>query len=57
MEGRVEPVMRCAIFTTLCSAYWRWAVTIAHCDTVGQYALDGAAVEVHQDLRRQLGLF
>ena len=28
-----------------CSCY------IPHCDTVCQYALDGAAVEVHQDLR------
>ena len=31
------------------------AVTVPHCDTVGQYAVYGAAVEVHQVLRRQLG--
>ena len=34
--------------TTHCSA-----VAMPCCDTVGKDALDGAAVEVHQHLRRQ----
>ena len=32
------------------------AVAIPNCDAVGKDALDGAAVEVHQDLRRQMDL-
>ena len=32
------------------------AVAIPNCDPVGKDALDGAAVEVHQNLRRQMDL-
>lgn len=43
--------MRWAVLTTLCSA-----VAKPYCDAVGKDALDGAEVEVHQNLRIQMDL-
>ena len=44
-----------AVFTTLCSAFLSdRAVAIPYCYMVGKDALNGAAVEVHQNLRRQM---
>lgn len=33
------------------------AIAVPNCNTVGEDALDGAVVEVHQDLRGQMNLF
>lgn len=57
MEGSEEPVMRWAVFTTLCFTVRDRAVAMPHCDTVDKDALDGTMVEVHQNVRRQMDLF
>ena len=56
MEGSEEPVMRWAVFTTLCFTVRDRAVAMPHCDTVDKDALDGTMVEVHQNVRRQMDL-
>ncbi len=57
MAGSGVPVMRWAVFTTLCSALQSATEQFPyHTDTVGQDAFDRTPVEVHEDGWRQVVL-
>lgn len=54
-----ELVMCLAVFTSFCSAIWSTAeqlFAVPQCNAIGKDALDGAAIKVLKNLKRQMDL-